>query len=65
VFILPGHYYTYQCWDGYEYRQNSTNSKNITCQLDGTWTDPGEAPACEPKLCPPPGAFYTVLLVVI
>lgn len=54
VFLLPGHYYTYKCSFGYEHTDGS-QYKNITCQLNGTWSEPGVAPACVPKLCDPPG----------
>ena len=54
VFLLPGHYYTYECQFGYEHADGS-NIKIITCLNNGTWTDPGVAPACTPKICDPPG----------
>lgn len=54
VFLLPGHYYTYRCWFGYEH-EDGGEFKNITCLNDGTWTDPGGAPNCIPKKCPLPG----------
>ena len=30
---------------------DGTEYKNITCLDNGTWSDPGKAPACIPKLC--------------
>ena len=57
VFLLPGHYYTYKCWFGYMHDDGS-RYKNITCLVNGTWSDPGEAPACQSKMCPNPGIYY-------
>ena len=57
VFLLPGHYYTYECHLGYEH-DDGTDLKNITCQLDGKWSDPGTAPPCSPKQCEDPGQYY-------
>ncbi|XP_067933264.1 uncharacterized protein [Watersipora subatra] len=53
VFLLPGHYYTYQCLLGYEH-VDGNEYKNITCLTNGSWTEPGAAPVCIPKLCPVP-----------
>ena len=54
AFLLPGDYYTYSCNYGYQHADGGQD-RNITCLSNGTWTDPGKAPACRVKSCPDPG----------